>query len=1710
MPIVVEVPNRGSIEFADGTSDADIDAIVAKEFPPTQEDSYQKVLGYEQGASDETPSKDEYLAYLQAKKTKPLLGERPMATLGEAALETGKMLATLPYRAGEAISETAIMPPEGVTRGEAIVGTAAEVAARSETGARKLLGGLQETILSEIDSLAERYGQTLRSDDDKYQAFLGLADVKRKLAKAQMGEQPAAQEFLQAYNIPQEALSPAGLEVGGFVAAPENIAFAGGGALAGQALRGAARGIPFVAGTAQRVGAGLGTAARVPEVQAGRAVTAITGSEAAGQAVERAIGTGTTGVAAAEALGLPVAGNIPIPGAGMAASAIGTAKAVGAGLETLGEAGAISGGQALSPIQRGLLGFGERIAAQEGASRAARAFGNVVARTGADVIVPKTASILVPALGAGAAGGLLAGMTGEEGDQIAAAIGSGFAFGGIESGIRMAAAKGVFDANRVRATATEDLNTRPNDVQFTYVNPTTKAEQTVTLKDRDARAQIYEQLDDKQLVKALSEIANAENAGVDVVFHKDGDPVPQDLQQVRYKGVALSTDSVKSGRPTILVNVDKAVPETIPHEILHARITADMVARIGSQIIEGNIDKAQFKSFANKYAQAMLASGAPAKAKAIFNQVKSAFDPKLQRAQRIDALRYMADEFAAYYTQEFLAGKDPKTVLPGRLPSFFEAAFNSAKEAVSDKFTQKALQSGFDPIAKTFYGPDGKRIKIPWMDDAIKQLIIERKGFEPSEQKLDMRKLTPNQQAALVMSRGFEDLYILNPDGSIGRPKTGQELKLQDIDIAQRAIKLLDSLPAADRGTVTGLDAKGNTVIQGRLSLAEADALARSGIFSASTSRYITEIARAIQDGSLLFGSYWKVYGPKGKPGVYGENQKLFLPYGISLNSAGGVLVKLVDFGRVQARMDAALQKQAYKNLFRSYDQAMATLRDVYLKNLADPNGKPSAEALGGGVEGARKRNFFNEVMGAVPKKGDVMINEPTVGYTASRQGKSVYEDYRIERIQNVEQTGMKIPWSGDMGEQSSYRRTQLNFQPAEAIGDKSVESDANAGFRILSSRGKFRLYSPDGDLLGIYDSAGQAKLKAEKTYATQTRLLTENDQLQYPTRDEVGQTAEAGNRNRALDRTQVREEGGQALGQVRQEGDVVIAPDSESFTISKADIGRFMPASDKVRLEDYADRKIIALAADRMGIGEMSVGPTGAKRKLSVLGQGGRGFMNIFNGGGWAFSDEATASRFLKRLNADADADGNVIVGITVQSPINHLKNQTGQLAYVEAMQAAIDSRTITKRAADSQVAAMSSAIVNSEAQSIKQSARDKFRKINTFSDLKKAVNQKQLNFADMEPLLTQMQRKKLPITAKELEAAGISPADIARDIADPELADVPFGSVVALLGVNVKQSPERTGFHYSYPWTIHGEAIGYLDKFYNISDLSTEKRIRNSRGEVTAQPLQTVMPVMDNIINTIKSKEGIPSAPSQRFMPSDAEYFSAVEAGDTAKAQEMVKQAAKNAEYDTREFWRSVRRDKYGGELESREQSYVTNDKKAARQYKHGIKYALQKVYPKLGDTLVIRSAEDLQRILPNEDFSGDNYVFESLDRDSVREQIWELGYDSVKFEDLTPDNTMTHDAWLLKDSGTIKSANPITRDDAGNIIPLSQRFQSSSPDIRYMPAPVPDPSIPGAYSMSGYRILPGKTKGKLRVYSPSGSLVGVVGSVDDAQRMIQRKLQ
>jgi hypothetical protein len=321
------------------------------------------------------------------------------------------------------------------------------------------------------------------------------------------------------------------------------------------------------------------------------------------------------------------------------------------------------------------------------------------------------------------------------------------------------------------------------------------------------------------------------------------------------------------------------------------------------------------------------------------------------------------------------------------------------------------------------------------------------------------------------------------------------------------------------------------------------------------------------------------------------------------------------------------------------------------------------------------------------------------------------------------------------------------------------------------------------------------------------------------------------------------------APAEVRQDGLVVAPPEQPAFKLTPRAIAQFMPDAG-VDLAAYADRTVIALPADRMGIGEMMVGPKGKERAMSVKGQGGAGFMQIYNGGGWAFSDEATGGRFMKRLREAAEpGEGSVIVGITAMSEFNHLKNQTGQLAYVEALEAAIAGRSISKKQADAHIKEIAQAIVRSEAVSVGDSTRRKFAAIKNFADFSKAVRAKSLNFADASPYAVQIARKKLPIPYKEAKDIGISFEDIGKQTADPRYADVPFGTVVALLEVPLDQSPVKSDFHYSYPFKVTGNRIGFLKQYYPVGELTSDPRIRNKAGAVQAQPLQTVLPKLDRI---------------------------------------------------------------------------------------------------------------------------------------------------------------------------------------------------------------------------------------------------------------------
>ena len=63
-----------------------------------------------------------------------------------------------------------------------------------------------------------------------------------------------------------------------------------------------------------------------------------------------------------------------------------------------------------------------------------------------------------------------------------------------------------------------------------------------------------------------------------------------------------------------------------------------------------------------------------------------------------------------------------------------------------------------------------------------------------------------------------------------------------------------------------------------------------------------------------------------------------------------------------------------------------------------------------------------------------------------------------------------------------------------------------------------------------------------------------------------------------------------------------------------------------------------------------------------------------------------------------------------------------------------------------------------------------------------------------------------------------------------------------------------------------------------------------------------------------------------------------------------------------------------------------------------------------------------------------------------EAITNRAFELGYDGIAKE--TADGTV----YVVFDSSQIKSADPVTYDDNGKPIPLSQRFNDNADDIRY----------------------------------------------------------
>ena len=205
---------------------------------------------------------------------------------------------------------------------------------------------------------------------------------------------------------------------------------------------------------------------------------------------------------------------------------------------------------------------------------------------------------------------------------------------------------------------------------------------------------------------------------------------------------------------------------------------------------------------------------------------------------------------------------------------------------------------------------------------------------------------------------------------------------------------------------------------------------------------------------------------------------------------------------------------------------------------------------------------------------------------------------------------------------------------------------------------------------------------------------------------------------------------------------------------------------------------------------------------------------------------------------------------------------------------------------------------------------------------------------------------------------------------------------------------------------------------------------------------------------------------ASDKRLMPEkiDADYMKAVEGGDVKAQQRIVDEVAKKAGYVTGKAFHSTKnprqitqfittaRDALGAHFGLTRRQAVGP---LGRHRKVGKGVSLYEVYLNATNPIRLedRGTWSSDRVVPQINEQLKSSLPNTASRSEIVSLLRENGYDSAIYENRF-EGKEGDQAIIVFDPSQIKSADPITRDDSGNIIPPSKRFDITSKDLRFMP--------------------------------------------------------
>ena len=256
---------------------------------------------------------------------------------------------------------------------------------------------------------------------------------------------------------------------------------------------------------------------------------------------------------------------------------------------------------------------------------------------------------------------------------------------------------------------------------------------------------------------------------------------------------------------------------------------------------------------------------------------------------------------------------------------------------------------------------------------------------------------------------------------------------------------------------------------------------------------------------------------------------------------------------------------------------------------------------------------------------------------------------------------------------------------------------------------------------------------------------------------------------------------------------------------------------------------------------------------------------------------------------------------------------------------------------------------------------------------------------------------------------------------------------------GINLAVKPNSTQMSQLRGYINHfrGEVVVDIDKVGGDTIHSFEY----TKGTSSSKILSDIKAYFDEGVVPEQKAKDETDIRQFRYYERDSSYMDAVKRGDRETAQRMVDEAAKKAGYTVKAYHGT--NGKFTVFKPGEKNGWLGK----------GIYFAESRKYAKENGKKVITAYLNPHNLYASESnyhfgvFSELTEKFPQMNESNIAEVLKSEGYEGISYTDWDKGKIFS-----VFSSEQIKSADPVTYDDNGDVIPLSQRFNAENKDIRY----------------------------------------------------------